>query len=409
MNRRPRVVVTGLGALTALGLTAEATWRGLVAGRSGIGPSTRLPNDPPVPVAEINDFDPLEFLDAREARRMARFSQLAVAAARQALADAGLEVAAEREERAGVLIGTGVGGFIEVERTAQELAAGQRVSPFFLNAQMANAAAANVSRLFRLRGYSSTILTTCAAGAQAIGEAAEVIRRGGADLMLAGGTEAPISPLGLAAFAATRGYTSRTSDWASACRPFDRDRDGIVGGEGAAVLVLERLEHARARGARIYAELLGYGTSSDAYHLAAPDPTGRGEVLAMRRALADAGLTPDAVDYVNAHATGTPLGDAVEAKAIGVVFGGRRLPVSATKSMLSHTLGAAGAIAAVVCCLTIRDQVIHPTINYQMPDPECDVDCVPNVARPARVRVALLNAFGMGGQNVSLVLGACPT
>lgn len=405
MERRPRVVITGLGALTALGLDAETTWRGLVAGRSGIGPSSRLPGDPPPPLAEIDGFDPLLHFDGREGRRIARFSQLAVAAARQALGDAGLEIGADLEERAGVLLGTGVGGFVEVERAALESAAGQRVSPFFLNAMMPNAAAANVSRLLRLRGYSSTVTTTCAAGAQAIGEAAEVIRRGDADVMLAGGTEAAVSPLALAAFVATRGYTSRSNDPARACRPFDRDRDGIVGGEGAAVLVLERLELARARGARVYAELLGYGSSSDAYHLAAPDPDGRGEVLAMRRALADAGLAPDAVDYVNAHATSTPLGDAVEARAIAEVFGGRRVPVSATKSMLGHTIGAAGAIGAVACCLSIRDQVVHPTINYETPDPLCDLDCVPNVARAMPVAVTLVNAFGMGGQNVSLVLG----
>jgi 3-oxoacyl-[acyl-carrier-protein] synthase II len=419
--RRARVVVTGLGAITCLGLSAEETWQGLVAGRSGVSRIARFDaTDLPVKVmAEVKDFDPQKYMESKQARRMARFSQFAVAASREALIDSGLIAASDPFEtqiknvepvRAGIILGTCVGGFTEIREATQTLLekGSARISPLFLVMMMHNAAAANVSRQFGITGYNSTTTTACAAAAQAIGEASEVIRRGQADVMIAGGTESSVTDLSIAAFTAMRAMSTSHSDQPErASKPFDLHRDGIVGAEGAAVLILERLEHARARGAKIYAEILGFGCSADADQLAAPDPEGVGEARAMSWALEDARLAPADVDYISAHATATPVGDAVEAAAIHRVFGERakKIPVSAAKSMTGHAIGASGAIEAIASILTIRDNMIHPTINYETPDPACDLDVVPNHARRAEVGIVLSNSFGMGGQNAALVLG----
>lgn len=420
-QRRTRVVVTGVGAITALGLSAQETWEGLVAGRSGIGLYTRkdAANIPIKIMAGVKNFEPHRFMDAKQARRMARFSQFALAASREAMADAclvdvngGFEtpVQAVDPERAGIVIGTCSGGFVEIRDSTEVLLekGASRVSPFFLTMMMHNAAAANISREFGLIGYNSTTTTACAAGAQAIGEATEIIRRGLADVMVAGGTESSHCDLGVAGFGAMRAMTSaHNDDPEHASRPFDLHRDGLVGAEGAGILILERLEHAHARGAKIYAEVLGYGCSADAAQLAAPDAEGAGESRAMSWALEDARLSSEQVDYISAHATSTQVGDAIEARAIHRVFGerARKVPASAAKSMLGHAIGASGAIEAIACILTIRDGIIHPTINFETPDPACDLDVVPNVARHAEVKIALSNSFGMGGQNVALVLG----
>jgi len=409
-NARERVVITGLGAITPLGLTAKETWEGLVAGKSGVGPVTQFDASSfPCRIAgEIKGFDPNRYINFKEARRMARCSQLAIAAAQEALADAGLALPFPDEERVGVLLGTTVGGLDQVEQGLRTLwnKGLSRVSPFIVPAGVPNMPAHHISWAFQARGYNSTVSTACASGAQAIGEAAEVIRRGAAEVMISGGVEAMICEATFAGFAAMRALSTRNEEPEKACRPFEAHRDGFVIAEGCALFILESLEQALKRGARIYAEVLGYGCSSDAYHMAAPDPGGTGPVLAMRWALEDAGVGVADIDYINAHGPGTPLGDAAETRAIKKLFGEHayNIPVSSTKSMIGHALGGAGAIEALACVLTIRDHVIHPTINYETPDPECDLDYVPNVARPAQVDVALSNSFGLGGQNACLVL-----
>lgn len=416
---RIRVVVTGLGAITALGNSVEQTWQGLIAGRSGIGNGNAFDtSDYPVKISgEIKGFDPSEIINFKEARRMARFSQLAVGAAREALIKAGLikdefihenHVAAIDPTRIGVLLGTCSGGLVEIRNaTKTVLEEGyRRVSPMFIPRMMHNAAAANVSHQFGLKGYNSTTTTACAAGAQAIGEAAATIRRGHADIMVTGGTEAPLSDVGQAGFWATRAMTGSFNDAPeSASRPFDLNRDGLVFSEGAACLVLERMEHALARGAPILAELLGFGCSGDAYHLTSPSPDGSGEVRAMTWAIEDAGIERTDIDYINAHATSTKIGDAIETLAIKRLFGENayEIPISAAKSMIGHAVGASGAIEAVASIMTLQDNVMHPTINYETPDPECDLDYVPNEARSKNVATVLSNSFGMGGQNVSLI------
>lgn len=419
--RRTRVVVTGIGAMTCLGHSAEETWQGLVAGRSGIVPfmHPNIENIPIKIIGQVKDFDPKKYMDAKQARRMAQFSQFAVAASREAMLDACLiDSGAPFEtpvknidpERMGVIIGTCTGGFNEIREAAQVLdeKGYARVSPLFLVMMMHNAAAANISRQYGLVGYNSTTTTACAAGAQAIGEATEIIRRGLADVMVAGGTESSHSDLGIAGFHAMRAMTSsHKEDPEHASKPFDLHRDGLVGAEGSAILILERLEHAQARGAKIYAEVLGFGCSADAGQLAAPDPEGGGEARAMSWALEDARKSPGDVDYISAHATATPVGDAIEARAIHRVFGShtKKIPVSAAKSMMGHAIGASGAIEAMASIMTIRDSIIHPTINFETSDPACDLDVVPNTARKAEVSIVLSNSFGMGGQNVALVFG----
>ena len=406
---RTRVVITGIGAITPLGRTADAFWSNLVAGKSGIGPMTLCdPTNYPCRISgEVSDFDPEEYINAKEARRMARFSQLAVAAGLTAVESARLDVSREEAFRVGVVLGNGNGGFPTLEENCRILAdrGGMRMSPFFFPMILPNMAAATVSRYVGAQGYNSTATTACAASNQAIGEALEVIRRGVADVVLAGGTEAGISQLGLAGFAVMRALSTRNDDPQSASRPFDAERDGFVPAEGAVVLVLESLEHALGRNAVVLAELAGFGCTSDASHPVQPEESGASAAEAMRLALADAGVELDQVDYINAHGTSTPLNDAVETVAIKRLFGDRayQIPISSTKSMIGHSLGASGALEAVACVKSITDSMVHPTINYRVPDPACDLDYVPNQARKQDVNVVLSNAFGFGGQNACLV------
>ncbi len=410
-GERTRVVITGMGAITPLGLSVEETWEGLIAGRSGISLITEpyVSSYPTRIAGVVKGFKPRDYMNPKEARRMSRFSQFAVAAAKMALEDAGLSINEANAEDVGVLLGNAAGGLDDTEKACRIMfeRGGMRISPFYIVMMPPNMAAFHVARTYGIKGYNSTIVTACAAGTQAIGEAAEVIRRGQAEVMVTGGTEGGLCELAMAAFCVGRAYSTRNDEPERACRPFDKDRDGFVGAEGAGILILESLEHALARGAHIYAEVLGYGASNDAYHLIAPDPEGLGAARAMRWALEDAGIGPEDVDYINAHGTGTPLGDAAETAAIKRVFGDHayRVPISSTKSMLGHLWGAAGAVEAIVCVLTIRDNIIHPTINYETPDPECDLDYVPNVARKAEVDITLCNSFGLGGQNACIVIG----
>ncbi len=405
---RRRVVVTGLGAITPLGLTVADFWQGLVEGRSGIGPMTLCdPGGLSCTIAgEVKGFDPLNYMEAKEARRMARFSQFAVAAAREAVRSTGLNLEQEDLDRVGVLLGNGNGGFPTTEEQARILISKgpMRVTPFFMPMILPNMAASQVSLAFGLKGYNSTVITACAAATQAIGEAAEVIRRGRADVMVTGGTEAGISQLGLAGFSLMKALTSQNQEPAKASRPFDAKRDGFVPAEGSGIIVLESLEHALARGVPILAELSGFGSSADAYHIVAPDAEGHGAFKAMKWALEDAGLSPKDVDYINAHGTSTPINDAVETLAIKRLFGeyAYKVPISSTKSMVGHLLGGSGGVEAVATVKTIMEGLIHPTLNYEFPDPACDLDYVPNQARRREVQVAISNSFGFGGQNACL-------
>ena len=409
---RRRVVVTGMGAVTPLGDSVDEYWKSLVKGKSGIGPMTLAdPTEYPCKVAgEIPDFDPGEYINPREARRMARFSQTAVAAAALALEDSGINLSSEDEERMGVVMGNGNGGFPTTEDNARTLfkRGGMKVSPYFIPMILPNMAAANVSRLFGLKGYTSTVITACAAGTQGIGEAAEAIRRGAADVVLGGGCEAGICQLGLGGFNVIKALSRSEVPPEKASRPFDANRDGFVPAEGAAILILESLEHALGRGAEILAEVSGYGVSSDAFHAVQPDEDGAGAARAMRWAIEDAGMQPSDIDYINAHGTSTPKNDMVETLAIKTVFGegAYEVPISSTKSMIGHALGGAGALEAVACIKTIRDGIIHPTINYETADPDCDLDYVPNKARKAQINTVLSNSFGFGGQNACVVFRA---
>ena len=409
---RRRVVITGLGAVTPLGLTAEETWQRLLRGESGVRRIERFdPSDLPVQIAaEVRDFRLGDWVDPKTARQMAMFSQYALEAGGQALRDAGLAPGSFDPARAAVVIGTGAGGMATILET-QEIAQRRglmRISPHFMTTFPHNMPAYHLAQAFRFLGPSLTVSTACATGAQAIGEAAEMIRSGAADLALAGGTEYCVFPLFIASFAVQRAASTWNDRPEEASRPFDAERHGFVVGEGAGVVVLESLEHARARGARIYAELLGYASSNDGYHPIAPDPEGSGAARAIRAALADAGVRPEDVDYINAHAASTPLGDRAETVAIKAVFGEHayRIPISSTKSMIGHLMGAAGAVESIVTVLSIRDGIVHPTRNYMFRDPECDLDYVPEGARHHRIRVALKNSFGLGGQNCCLVFAA---
>lgn len=406
---RRRVVITGVGAVSPLGLTAAETWEGLVAGRSGIRSIERFdPSDLPVHIAgEVRDFAIGEWVDPKTARQMALFSQFAVASAGMALKDAHLDPSSVDQDRAGVIVGTGAGGMATIIE-AHDVATRRglmRTSPFFMTTFPHNLPSYHVANTFRFLGPSLTVSTACATGAQAIGEAAEAIRRGQADVMLAGGSEHSVFPLFVASFAVQRAASTCNDEPERASRPFDATREGFVIGEGAAILVLEALEHARARGATIYAELLGYASSNDGFHPIAPEPEGRGAAVAISKALVDGGVEPEQIDYVNAHAASTPLGDRAETLAIKRALGAHAttIPISSAKSMIGHLMGAAGAMEAMATVLTIRDQIIHPTINYRTPDPDCDLDCVPNEARRARVDVAMSNSFGLGGQNACLI------
>ncbi len=408
-DERVRVVITGMGAMTPLGETPEEYWKNLVAGTSGIGPMTLCdPEGYPCQISgEVSGFDPNTYIGNKEARRMARFTQLAVAAALQAVEAADYDISKDDPYRVGVLLGNGNGGFPTLEENCRILAdrGGMRMSPFFFPMILPNMAAAAVSRYTGAHGYNSTATTACAASNQAMGEAVSVIRRGAADVMLAGGTEAGISLLGLSGFAVMRALSTRNDEPQKASRPFDASRDGFIPSEGSVIMVLESLEHAIGRGANILAELAGFGSTSDAGHPVQPEESGVSAAAAMQMALNDAQVSLDQVDYINAHGTSTPLNDALETVAIKRLFGdlAHKIPISSTKSMIGHSLGAAGSLDAAACVKTITEAAIHPTVNYDVPDPECDLDYVPNQSRAADVQVALSNAFGFGGQNACLV------
>ncbi len=402
-------MVTGVGAVTPIALSAEETWQGLIAGKSGVRTIERFAtSELPVHIGgEVSGVDISEWVDAKTARQMALFSQFGVAAAGMALKDACIGPGSVDQDRGGVIVGTACGGFATIVE-AQETVARRglmRTSPFFMTTFPSNMASYHVANTFRFLGPNFTIVTACATGAQSIGEAAETIRRGQADVMLAGGTEHSVFPLFVASFAVQRAASTCTDEPEKVSRPFDATREGFAIAEGAAVLVLEEMEYAQARGARIYAEVLGYGSSNDGYHPIAPEPEGRGAAVAITSALKDAGVAPEEIDYINAHAASTPLGDKAETLAIKRALGehATRVPISSTKSMTGHMMGAAGAVEAIATIFTIRDGIIHPTINYHHPDPECDLDYVPNEARKAKVDVAMSNSFGLGGQNACVV------
>lgn len=404
-----RVVVTGMGAITPLGLDVTSTWKSLVEGRSGVGPITSFDaSDLPTRIAaEVREFDPTNYLNPKEARRMDRVVQLGLAALKEAVHDAGLTITPEIADEVGVVMASGIGGIgtlveqIEVMRVKGP----DRVSPFLVPMMIIDLLPGHASIVTGARGPNFSIVSACATSAHCIGEAFEIIRRGDAVAVLAGGSEAGIVPIGVAGFCASRALSTRNDEPERASRPFDAQRDGFVMGEGAGVLVLESLSFARSRGARIYAEVVGYGATGDAHHITAPAEGGEGLARAIRRALQKADLGPEDVDYVNAHGTSTPHGDKMETLALKSVFGDRagRIPVSSTKSMTGHLMGAAGAVESIVCVKAIVEGVIPPTINYEHPDPECDLDYVPNVARRQTVRVALNNSLGFGGHNCSLV------
>ena len=408
-----RVVVTGMGAITPVGNDVAATWDSLTHGRGGITRITRF--DPAAYesriAGEVKDFDPTTYMDRKDARRTDRFTQLAVGAAAQAIEDSRL-VITDSPDRAGVAIATGVGGLETLieQVIVMEKRGPSRLSPFLVTMLMANAASAQISLQFGLQGPNVAHVSACASSAHSIGESAEIIRRSQADVMVAGGSEAAVLPLAIGAFSTMHAMSRRNDDPEHASRPFDKERDGFILSEGAAVVVLEELEHARARKATIYGELIGYGATADAYHITTPSPEGEGNARAMKMALDQAGLRPDELDYLNAHGTSTQPNDREETAAIKSLFGDHAyaMPISSTKSMTGHLLGAAGALEAIACLLTIRDGLIPPTINYEVPDPELDLDYVPNTARKASVSTALSNSMGFGGHNASLVFRSVP-
>lgn len=410
-HARPRVVITGMGVVSVIGTGLQTYWEHLKAGKSGIRRITQFDASPfPCQIAgEVPDFDPILYMDRKEARRVPRSAQLGFAAAKLAVEDAGLPTPLPNPERSGVAFGTAIGG---LDRASEgiEIIRNQgydRLNPFVVPTSLVNTSAYLISQGYQALGPSTTIGTACATGTQAIGEGLEMIRRGAADLVLAGGTEGLIADFAIGGFCAMRALPTSYNDHPEqASRPFDKNREGFVYSEGAAVLVLESLEHALARGARIYAEVAGHASSSDGFHMAQPDPEAAGPARAMKWALADAGLTPAEVDYINAHGTSTPLNDLTETRAIKTVFGEHayQLAVSSVKSMLGHAMGASGALEAIACAMTIYEGIIPPTINYTTPDPELDLDYVPNMARKADVKVTLSNSFGLGGQNACVVL-----
>ena len=407
---RKRIVITGMGAVTPVGNNVTAYWEALVAGRSGAGPITTYDtSELEVRIAaEVKDFDPAAILGRKEAKRTDRFTQLVLAAAQEAVADSGLDFARNGDNRnVGVIIGTGIGGIgTLLENYDVMLERGpRRVSALMVPMMMPNAGAGSVALQYGLHGLAMSLNSACATGSNAVGEAAELIRRGSAEVVICGGGDAVVHPLSLAALYNMGALSGRNDDPERASRPFDADRDGFVMGEGAGVLVVESLSHARRRGAHIRAELVGYGVSCDAFHITAPDENGAGAALSMTMALRSAGLRPDEIDYINAHGTSTPLNDRIETLALHKVFDPHAagIPVSSTKSMVGHLMGGSGAVEAVACVKTLETGVIHPTINYETPDPDCDLDYVPNKARQANPRTALSNSFGFGGHNATLI------
>lgn len=404
-----RVVVSGLGLVCPVGNTVGESWEAILAGRSGIGPITHfdVSNFSVRFGGSIRNFDVLEFIEAKEARKMDPFIHYGLAASVEAIKDSGIEVNEENAHRIGVCIGSGIGGLPGIENTYGTFLKGgpRRISPFFVPSNIVNMVAGDVSIKFGLKGPNYSIVSACATGTHSIGDAARLIAYGDADVMIAGGAEMATCPTGLGGFASAKALSTRNDDPERASRPWDKDRDGFVLSDGAGVVILEEFEHARRRGARIYAEVIGFGMSSDAYHMTAPAPDGKGASICMRAALRDAGVEPDTVAYVNAHGTSTPAGDKAESDALKMVFGDHayKLAVSSTKSMVGHMLGAAGGAEAVFSVLAIRDNVAPPTINLESPDPECDLDYVPNTAREMKIDLALSNSFGFGGTNGTLV------
>jgi len=409
-----RVVITGLGLITPLGVGVEKTWSALCAGQSGISEITRFDaSGYPTRIAgEVTDFQAEDFLSKKEARRLELFIAFAIAAARMALEDSGLKIAAANEGRVGVITGCGLGGLYVLEDTVfKVLQSGpHRISPFFIPMLIGNMAPGMISIKLGAKGPNASIATACAAGTHAVGDSFMMIKSGRADAMITGGVEAPISPTSLAGFCAMKALSTRNHDPAGASRPFDRGRDGFVMGEGSGILILEELNAALERGARIYAELIGYGASGDGYHMTAPPPDGEGAIRSMRAALQDAGITAEEIDHINAHGTSTPFNDLYETRAIKTVFGPRAgtIPISATKSMTGHLLGGAGGVETVFTTLAIVNGILPPTINFEHPGEECNLDYVPNVARTADIRCAMKNSFGFGGTNASLVIRRWP-
>ena len=405
-----RVVITGLGLVTPIGLGRQAFWEATRRGDSGVGLVTRFDAHrlPTQIAAEVKGFEPTDFLDRKTARRSDRFTQLGVAAARLAIADSGLNLEEEDRDRIGVWVGTGIGGIETYDQQHRVLSerGPDRVNPFFIPMLICNMAGSQIAIEFRLKGSNSCIVSACATATNAIGESLRILQRGEADVMLAGGTEASITELAFAGFCAIKAMSTRNQEPAKASRPFERERDGFVMGEGSGVLILETLEHAQKRNARIYAELVGYATNCDAYHVVQPDPEGRGAAKAMSDAVKDSDCQLTEIDYINAHGTSTDLNDQMETKAIKAVFGehAARLAVSSTKSMTGHLLGASGAVELIATSLAAVDQWIPPTINYENADPACDLDYVPNQGRPALIRYALSNSFGFGGHNATVVI-----
>ncbi|MDQ7799579.1 MAG: beta-ketoacyl-ACP synthase II [Candidatus Edwardsbacteria bacterium] len=405
-----RVVITGMGVVCPIGNTLDEFWAGLKEGKNGVGKITRFDTSRHTAqiAGEVKDFDPAAYMDRKELRRMDRYTHYAMAAAKMAVEDSGLKIEGEFAERVGVIIASGIGGTETWEAQHQKLleSGPDKVSPFFVPMMISDIAAGYVSIAHGAKGPNYATVSACASAGHAIADALRIIQTGDSEAMICGGAEAPITPLALAGFCALRALSTRNDDPEHASRPFDKDRDGFIMGEGSGIVILEELEHARARGAKIYAELCGTGATADAHHITAPAPGGEGAVRAMRTAIKNAGLRPEDISYINAHGTSTDLNDKYETAAIKTVFGeqAKKLAVSSTKSMTGHLLGAAGGVELIATALCIMHQTIHPTINYATPDPECDLDYVPNKARPAEVKAALSNSFGFGGHNVCLAV-----
>jgi len=407
---RKRVVITGLGLVIPIGIGVETAWKNVCEGRSGIGPLTRFdPNGHETKIAgEVKGFNPENYTEKKEIKKMDLFIQFALGAAKEALEDSQLKITPENAEQVGVIVGTGLGGLPTIEKYHQILMekGPGRISPFFIPMLIANMASGQIAIHFGVKGPNSCVVTACATGAHCIGDAYRAIVYGDAKAIIAGGTEANITPLCVAGFNAMKALSTRNDEPEKACRPFEKNRDGFVVAEGAGILILEDLEFALNRGARIHAEIVGFGYTGDAYHITAPSPDGEGAARCMRMALRDAGLKPEEIDHINAHGTSTPLNDATETQALKAVFGehAKKVPISATKSMTGHLLGAAGSTEAIFTILSLREGILPPTINYEEPDPECDLDYVPNVARRKPIQIAMSNAFGFGGTNATLIL-----
>ena len=409
MANNRRIVVTGIGMVSSLGIGTESNWAGICAGKSGVGPVTKFDATQFATriAGEVKNFDPLRFIDKKDVKKMDVFIQYAIAASQFAMDDSGFQITPDLSDRVGVFIASGIGGFTTIEREHKALLEGgpRKISPFFIPSAIINLAAGQVSIRFGARGPNSATCTACSASAHAIGDAYEIIRRGAADTMIAGGSEAAITPMGIGGFGAMRALSTRNDEPERASRPFDKARDGFIVGEGAGVLILEEYSAARRRGARIYAELVGYGMSADAYHITAPSEDGDGAFRVMRAAMESAGIEPNQVDYINAHGTSTPQGDALETIAIRRCFGEHagKLAVSSTKSMTGHLLGAAGGLEAGITALAVHHQIAPPTINLDTPDPKCDLDYVPHHKRDLAIQYALSNSFGFGGTNAALL------